>query len=104
KCFRYGGEEFSVITSGKNYEEVLPQAEKFRQAVESSPFILKRAKTKTQIGKKVAVTMSLGIATAFDTTIHPLEIIKMADGALYRAKKNGRNRSEVERRKKKRDK
>jgi diguanylate cyclase (GGDEF)-like protein len=102
KCYRYGGEEFSVITSGKTYEDIHEKAESFRKTLEKTPFKLKRAKKPNQIGKKVSVTVSLGIASSTQFRTNPLEVIQAADMALYRAKKNGRNCIEIEKRAKKR--
>ncbi|MCK9476911.1 MAG: GGDEF domain-containing protein [Candidatus Muirbacterium halophilum] len=102
KCYRYGGEEFAVITTGKTYETIEEKADNFRKSLEKTPFILKRAKKPTQIGKKACVTVSLGIASSTQFRTNPLEVIQSADMALYRAKKNGRNRLEIEKRAKKR--
>ncbi|MFW5781687.1 MAG: diguanylate cyclase [Candidatus Muiribacteriaceae bacterium] len=104
KKYRYGGEEFSVISPGKISDQVFEHVDEFRAKLAKSPLRLRRAKKKSQIGKKVTVTASLGIASATEFMTDPVDVIKAADGALYRAKKNGRNRVEVERRKKRRKK
>ncbi|MGM0607830.1 MAG: diguanylate cyclase [Candidatus Muiribacteriota bacterium] len=102
KTFRYGGEEFAVVTGGKTYESLVDKADFFRLNVEKTPYFLKRAKKKSQLGKKVFVTVSMGLASSTDFISDPADVLQCADGALYRAKNRGRNRVEVEKRKKKR--
>jgi len=60
-------------------------AERLRQSVADAPFQL------TGNGKEVPVTISIGVATSYagDT---PEVLLKRADQALYRAKRDGRNR------------
>jgi len=80
---RWGGEEFILIVPNTNLEQTKLLAEKIRKVVEVYSF--------KEIGH---ITVSLGISTFFiDDTKESL--VKRADEALYRAKKNGRNRVEV---------
>jgi diguanylate cyclase (GGDEF)-like protein len=100
--FRYGGEEFAVLFPGKSVEETLPHLESFRKTIERSSFTLRRRdrpatkpKTPPPAGKRrrVAVTVSIGVAEPGDGRIEPVDVIKAADAALYRAKHAGRNRT-----------
>ncbi len=86
---RYGGEEFCVVTSC-DAEQSLALAEKLRAAVENR----KLRHPNSPISRYV--TLSLGVATAIPINSNtPGELLDLADKALYRAKKNGRNRVEL---------
>jgi two-component system cell cycle response regulator len=80
---RYGGEEFIVILPSTAREQVEIVVERIRRNIEKTP---------VQVGGlSIQVTASLGVATAQkDNDVE--ELIKVADEAMYRAKKNGRNR------------
>lgn len=78
--FRYGGEEFLIILPETDPGMAYEAAERLRKAVE------------TEGG---GVTMSLGIASLGDALGEKCELIDAADDALYKAKKNGRNRVEA---------
>jgi diguanylate cyclase (GGDEF)-like protein len=105
KAFRYGGEEFTAIFAGKDIVEVRGHIDAFRKAVASNPFVIrsqdrragnsrKRRKTKSAGVKKVKVTVSIGMASPNKNLTDPEEVLKAADKALYKAKRNGRNRVE----------
>ncbi len=80
---RMGGEEFGVILPNADKEAAALVAEKLRRSVESSSINLK--------GKKVGVTISIGVSTyTKGDTIE--KFMKKADDALYNAKETGRNR------------
>jgi diguanylate cyclase (GGDEF)-like protein len=88
---RYGGEEFTLLLPETNLDDALAFAEKVREIIESTP-------VGTQAGP-LKVTVSLGVATVPHSKIHSCkELIVAADKALYRAKKNGRNQVQAERR------
>jgi diguanylate cyclase (GGDEF)-like protein len=98
KAYRYGGEEFTLLFSGKQTEEVLQSLEGVRQSIGNDKFQLRsldrrRVKDRDKAGNKVVnVTVSIGVANCNDRFITPNEVIKGADKALYRAKRSGRNR------------
>jgi diguanylate cyclase (GGDEF)-like protein len=108
RAFRYGGEEFAVVWSGRGLEEVLPTLESFRIQVEESRLTVRgkdrprrrpRGRKHPRGGtKKVNVTVSIGAAQRSRLHPTPWEVLRAADAALYRAKRRGRNRIEVERR------
>jgi len=87
---RYGGEEFSVIlipdpAIGQTPRVVKNISERLRKNVENSFIELK--------GSKLKITISLGVVSWHgEKKIDKDELIKMADDALYKAKKDGRNR------------
>ncbi len=101
KPFRYGGEEFTVVFPNKVLKEAFPHLEELREAVSKKGFIHSSAdrlknktqngRGKTESGKQLFVTISIGAAERSDKYRLPDEVIKAADAALYRAKKKGRN-------------
>ncbi|MBN1384530.1 MAG: sensor domain-containing diguanylate cyclase [Elusimicrobia bacterium] len=87
---RYGGEEFAVILIPDPKMEQTSEvakgiSERLRKNVESAPLVLKN--------KKLGITISIGIASWFgEKKVDKDELIKRADDALYKAKRDGRNR------------
>jgi diguanylate cyclase (GGDEF)-like protein len=100
KPFRYGGEEFTIIFPGKTAEEAIANLDALRQVIKESGFTI-RAKDRLQAkastkrngkGKRVSVTISIGVSERSEKNPTPEDVTKAADQALYRAKKGGRNR------------
>ena len=84
---RYGGEEFVVVLPDTALDGACHIAENMRVAVES--LAIPHAESATA----AHITLSLGVAAvAPDREIPPESLIAAADKALYRAKKEGRNR------------
>ena len=83
--FRYGGEEFVIVSPGSDAEGLFSLAERIRKAVAQEEFATSRENLK--------VTASLGCAL-FDPGAdkNPDQLLTRADGALYNAKETGRNR------------
>ena len=81
---RYGGEEFSVLLPDCPKATAVQLAEDFRKKVESQTIILRRENTN--------ITVSIGVATFPGDAQIKEDLIQQADLALYRAKKQGRNR------------
>ena len=101
RAFRYGGEEFSVVFAGRDIEHAHEHLEDLRREIESQEFKVrdkKRPRRKPKIpvfttkAKNEKITVSIGIAEKNDKLEKVGEVIKAADIALYRAKKDGRNR------------
>lgn len=86
---RYGGEEFVVILPETEVGQAGIVAEKIRLTVEEYSF---KYEHRQPNGK---VTVSIGVAEGVEEIESPTELINRADLALYRAKKQGRNRCEV---------
>ncbi|MCB1478413.1 MAG: diguanylate cyclase [Rhodobiaceae bacterium] len=83
---RYGGEEFGIILPQTNYDSACVVAEQIRTA------IMKKELVKRSTGETLGrITMSFGIAVMNDTDT-PDCIIARADAALYKSKRDGRNR------------
>jgi diguanylate cyclase (GGDEF)-like protein len=104
KTFRYGGEEFTAIFTGKSVEDAVLHVENFRKTVESTPFIVRGRERRRKNGssrgkrsgftrKQVKVTVSIGLAGPDGKTTNPQKVIKAADKKLYQAKRGGRNRT-----------
>ncbi len=84
---RVGGEEFAVLLPETPLFEAMQVAEKIRSRIAATPV------------DGLDVTVSLGVANALHSRVtQPAELYEAADQALYRAKSNGRNRTEMERR------
>jgi len=82
---RYGGEEFMLILPEAGLEQSFVIAERIRQSVEKTLFEVERA--------QVNLTLSMGISNFPSHRVKSKEeLIKMADQALYDAKRGGRNR------------
>ena len=80
---RYGGEEFAVILPDADSEGAYKFAERFRVAIESANWPRRN------------LTVSVGVATRTPQTEDAGFLLDRADNALYRAKRNGRNRVEI---------
>ena len=88
---RYGGEEFAVMMPETTLQDGIAFAEKIRHLVEETPM-------ETQAGP-VRSTVSIGVASVPHSRIRSAkELIVAADKALYRAKRNGRNQVQAEKR------
>ena len=87
-CGRYGGEEFLVVLTQTNLREAKVFAERIRVCVEDCLVF------ETEKGQKSHVTVSIGLAEHLKTE-GVYRTISRADEAVYKAKKNGRNRVEV---------
>jgi diguanylate cyclase (GGDEF)-like protein len=83
---RYGGEEFVVLLPGATREDAARRAEILRKEV--------AALRVGGHGEPIQLTISIGLAALGGAEIHsgPDKLIRAADAALYRAKREGRNR------------
>jgi len=82
---RFGGEEFVVLMPDTDWRQAQGVAERVRQAVAEKGFVTGNA-------RPLALTVSVGLALNESDTDTPEVMLKRADVALYRAKREGRNR------------
>ncbi|TOD65140.1 GGDEF domain-containing protein [Vibrio parahaemolyticus] len=108
KIYRFGGEEFTMVFKGKNVEDCRQYIEEARKAIAEYEMILRDKTSRPDDHKQgqqnrgtedmqresVFVTASFGAADSRNGR-EPAEVIKLADAALYKAKKAGRNCTRV---------
>jgi GGDEF domain-containing protein len=108
RAYRYGGEEFTVLFPEATLAHALRHMEDARAGIERYQMAVRgpdRPKDKQEGSKHrgearveqapeklLSVTVSIGVAVADPGRGGPERILKLADEALYRAKKAGRNR------------
>ena len=83
---RLGGEEFVIVMPETDMAVATIVAERLRRRIASEPFAIQQGT------KRIEVTISIGIATLDTADDNAATILKRADQALYRAKRDGRNR------------
>jgi two-component system cell cycle response regulator len=83
---RYGGEEFVVVMPDTDLGVAARVAERIRRQIAGQPFLIDRG------ARAIAVTISIGIAARQNPHDDAVTLLKRADEALYRAKRDGRNR------------
>ena len=81
---RVGGEEFAFLLPATDKDGALMLANRLRKAIEDYPY-------RDVLDVPMRVTASIGVATVTRSDTAS-ELLKVADRALYRAKKKGRNR------------
>ena len=82
---RFGGEEFVILMRDAHIKNALDLAERIRAKISNAEII--------HDGQKIKVTVSCGLSEIEDNHKDYLDLIAMADQFLYRAKKQGRNRT-----------
>ena len=86
---RFGGEEFAAFLLDASLSQAFVAAERIRSEIEKTDFSVIRQGKPSEIHH---ITISIGIATFPTDSSDPIELVEMADSALYRAKREGRNR------------
>lgn len=85
---RYGGEEFLIVVPASDAVGTLGLAERMRTEIAALPIPFDQG--------EIRITASFGVAVCSDENPRDLEsLLRLADEALYRAKKLGRNRVEL---------
>lgn len=82
---RNGGEEFTVLLIDCSSGQSIEVGERIRKAVENYEFVL-------PTGKKINITISVGVSTYPDTVEDVEKLIESSDAALYEAKHTGKNK------------
>ena len=83
-CVRFGGDEFAVVLPDTGTEGALAVGERVRQRLAAHHFLGSE-------GLNIRLTASVGIATLPGTALSADELLKAADGAMYRVKEAGKN-------------
>ncbi|EMB47252.1 MULTISPECIES: diguanylate cyclase DgcA [Treponema] len=81
---RYGGEEFVVMLNNTSASAAMAVAERIKKSVEEKSIMYD--------GKKINVTISIGVSSYNFDLESAKSIVERADKALYESKQNGRNR------------
>jgi diguanylate cyclase (GGDEF)-like protein len=106
RIYRYGGEEFCAVFKGVSAEDAYMFANKVRRKLEERVFYIRKPNSKREPtsafdrrkakksnnGKKVQITISIGLANPNKKSKTVEDVVKSADQALYEAKRKGRNR------------
>ena len=82
-CARYGGEEFAIIFKGAGVGQAEEMAEQIRQEFEQKMFT-------TPQGER-SFSVSIGVAEYDRAYPGASAFFEVADAALYRAKREGKN-------------
>ncbi|MEQ1774045.1 MAG: GGDEF domain-containing protein [Burkholderiales bacterium] len=105
-AYRFGGEEFVIVFPGATVAQAIPLLDALRVDVAKHGLTLRASDRPSKTlpranvparkpragGKKLSVTISIGVAERNENRASPSDVLAAADKALYRAKRTGRNR------------
>jgi diguanylate cyclase (GGDEF)-like protein len=91
RAYRYGGEEFCLLFSGRRSRGAEDALEAVRQAIAFDRVRLP-GPSRARGPREAKVTISIGLAERDGELRQPEAVREAADRALYRAKSKGRNR------------
>ncbi|RYZ64097.1 MAG: GGDEF domain-containing protein, partial [Proteobacteria bacterium] len=87
---RYGGEEFAIICRGVSVLAGGIMCERIRSTIATTEVMFE--------GQRLPITVSIGVAGLVEShAAGGLELVALADKALYEAKQKGRNRVQISR-------
>ena len=81
---RLGGEEFLIVLPDTTLQGALPAAERFREQISA-------VDTTRWLPVRRRITASIGVTVSRPGICHSSDMLMRADGALYAAKRGGRN-------------
>jgi len=81
KTYRWSGDEFALLFPDTEKEQVFLIMEEIRKKISASP-----------VCSHTSTTISAGIATYPEDGVRDVDLIRKANGAMYRAKSSGRNK------------
>jgi diguanylate cyclase (GGDEF)-like protein len=85
---RVGGEEFAIVLPGTDLAGSIEIADELCEGLEATPLVVD--------GADIVMTASFGVATISNKDSCLTDVIVRADRALYRSKRAGRNRVDLE--------
>lgn len=92
RLIRFGGEEFAIVLSSLKKADAHLLAERIRTRIALTPIQVDVSKDETM---DLTIHVSVGLACASTEHSDPQQLIKLADDALYAAKRSGRNKTVV---------
>jgi len=88
---RFGGEEFAAFLLDADYQQGLVAGERVRASIAEHEFpAVRRGGQGAE--RTHRITISIGVASSPEDGRDPIQLVELADSALYRAKRSGRNR------------
>lgn len=85
---RYGGEEFILVMSDSTLDEAMPRLRQICQEIKEGHLHYMK-------DSLPSVTVSIGVSEGPTHSIAAVELVRLADEALYKAKQGGRDRIEI---------
>ncbi len=90
RAFRFGGEEFAMLFPGLSAAQAVPHLEAMCAGIRAEK--LQLTPKRGGPAKPVGITLSIGVAELQSHGSDPRAVLKVADEALYQAKRQGRNK------------
>ncbi len=84
RVYRYGGEEFFILLPETSKEEAIGPSQRLLETVRQQVF--------NYDGQQAQITISLGGVNFTDHASEKIDLIRLADQALYQAKETGRDK------------
>jgi len=108
RAYRFGGEEFVIVSDKLEFDEVVEALEDLREVIAGKRFVIRgkdRPRSKPEQDRTrdldprqiINLAVSIGLARNAGRYSTPEEVMEAADKALYRSKRSGRNRLTIAR-------